>query len=194
MTTNEQKKILKLLRHEKVMRLPELVKLFGNRMEVSRKVKDGTIQSLGSGFYATIEIDPFVASLAVVAKYYPEAIISGKTALQIYGLSQEYIESIDVDIERNKSIRNKLLKVHRVPKTRLIGITQLTYQGITIKLYELERALADAYKIDPAGPYFYKALKRYLKTKNINIEKIANYDKRLKTKVTAHLQQELANE
>lgn len=194
MNLNNEKKAIKLLKKEKVMKLSELTKLFGNRMEVSRKVKSGLIQSLGCGFYASVELDPFLASLAIVAKFYPEAIISSRTALYIYGLSQDYIQSIDIDIERNKSLRNKLLKVHRVPKSRLIGITKINFQGIKIQIYELERALADAYRIDPSGPYFYMALKRYLKRDKINTEKIILYDKKLKTKVMLHLQQELAHE
>lgn len=186
--------INKLLKKEKVMKLSELVQLYGNRMRVSREAQEGSIQSLGSGFYASNNIDPFLGALAVVAKYYPDAVVSGKTALHIYGLSQDYIEDIDVDIERNKSIKNKLLKVHRVPKHRLTGITQINYQGIKIKIYEIERTLAEAYRLDPAGPYFYKALKRYLKSGIINIDKIAVYDKKLKTNVMTHIQQELAND
>jgi predicted transcriptional regulator of viral defense system len=194
MNSNEQKKTLRLLKKEKVMKLSELTKLFGNRMEVSRKAKEGLIQHLGSGFYATVEIDPFLASLAVVAKYYPEAIISNRTALYIYGLSQDYIQGIDIDIERNKSLRNKLLRVHRVPKSKLIGVTKMNYLGVNIQIYELERALAEAYRIDPAGPYFYMALKRYLKMGKVRTDKIIAYDKKFKNKVMLHLQQEMAHD
>lgn len=190
----DQKKALRNLKKEKVMKLSELAPLLGSRMEVSRKAKEGLIQSLGSGFYASVDVDPFLASLIVVAKYYPQAVISNRTALHIYGLSQDYIQNIDIDIERNKSLRNKLLKVHRVPKAKLIGITTFNYKGHKIQIYELERALAEAYRIDPAGPYFYTALKRYLKLGKINTEKIISYDKKLKTKVMLHLQQEMAND
>lgn len=190
----DQKKLLRILKKEKVMKLSELTKLLGNRMEVSRKAKEGLIQSLGSGFYSSVDIDPFLATLAVVAKYYPKTVISNRTALHIYELSQDFIQSIDIDIERNKSLRNKLLKVHRVPKSKLIGITIMNYHGNKIQIYELERALAEAYRIDPAGPYFYMALKRYIKKGNINTEKIIFYDKKLKTKVMLHLQQEIAHD
>lgn len=163
-------------------------------MEVTRKANEGLIQSLGSGFYALVDIDPFLATLIVVAKYYPKAVISNRTALYIYGLSQDYIQSIDIDIERSKSLRNKLLKVHRVPKSKLIGITKMDYYGNKLQIYELERTLAEAYRIDPAGPYFYTALKRYLKLGKINTDKIISYDKKLKTKVMLHVQQEMAND
>lgn len=188
------KKALAKIKKEKVFSLIELTELFGNRMEVTRKAREGIIQSLGSGYYASPELDPFLAALGVVAKYYPKVIISGRTALHIHGLAQDYIEKIDVDIKREKSIRNKLMQVHRVPTKRLTGYTQISYQGIKIKIYDIERTLAEAYHLDPAGPDFYKALKRYIKKGNIKSDQISHYDKILKTKVMSHLQQELAND
>ncbi len=194
MKKSDQKKILAKIKKEKVLAIAELTKLFGNRMEVTRKARDGIIQSLGSGYYASPEVDPFLATLGVVAKYYPKVVISGRTALHIHGLSEDYIEHIDVDIKRETSLRNKLLKVHRVPSNRLTGITQISYQGIKIKVYDIERSLSEAYRLDPVGPDFYKALKRYIQQGSIKSEQIAHYDKILKTKVLTHLQQELAND
>ncbi len=194
MTKIHLKKVLSKIKKEKVMAMPELIELFGNRMEVSRKARVGILQALGNGFYATSGLDPFLAALVVVAKYYPEVVISGRTALHIHGLAQDYIEKIDVDIQRDKSLRNKLFKVHRVNPKKLIGITKVTHHGVGIRIYDIERTLADAYKIDPAGPDFYKALKRYIKQGSIKTDRIAQYDKILKTKVMTHLQQELAND
>ncbi len=194
MIKTDLKKAQARIKKEKVLGLAELIELFGNRMEVSRKAREGMLQSLGNGFYATPELDPFIAALVVVAKYYHYVVISGRTALHIHGLAQDYIEKIDVDIEREKSLRNKLLQVHRVDSKRLIGITKLNHHGVGIKIYDIERTLAEAYRLDPAGPDFYKALKRYIKLGVIKADRIAQYDKILKTKVIAHLQQELAND
>lgn len=194
MTKTDHKKALARIKKEKVLGLAELIELFGNRMEVSRKAREGVLQSLGNGFYASPELDPFLAALVVVSKYYPHVVISGRTALQIHGLAQDYIEKIDVDIEREKSLRNKILQVHRVDSKRLVGIMKLNHHGIGIKIYDIERTLAEAYRLDPAGPDFYKALKRYIKFGIIKADRIAQYDKILKTKVITHLQQELAND
>jgi predicted transcriptional regulator of viral defense system len=194
MNKTDQKKASSKIRKEKVMDLSELIELYGNRMEVSRKAGEGILQALGNGFYAVPGLDPFLAALMIVAKYYPQLVISNRTALFIYGLAQDYIERLDVDIEREKSLRNKMLNVHRVDIKRLIGITKMSHHGIVIKIYDIERTLAEAYKLDPAGPDFYKALKRYIKKGSIKADRIANYDKTLKTKVLIHLQQELAND
>jgi len=81
-----------------------------------------------------------------------------------------------------------------IPLKKLIGKTKINYRGIIIRIYNIERTLAEAYRIDLAGPDFYWALKRYIKMNNINADKLATYDKILKCRIIPHLQQELANE
>lgn len=153
----------------------------------------GQIISVGSGVYASASLDPFVAAVHATAKYYPHAVISGQTALQIHGFGQEFIEKVDVDVPRETSIRNNILRVHRVPHARMIGVTQLKYEGALIRVYDRERTLCEAYLLDPAGPIFFKALKRYVVEEKINTSKIKHYDQAAKTKVLSHLRQEIAD-
>jgi hypothetical protein len=120
-------------------------------------------------------------------------VISGFTALQIHGFGQEFIEKVDVDVPRETSIRNKMLQVHRVPKARLVGVTELRYEGATIRIYDRERTLCEAYLLDPAGPMFFKALKRYVAQGKVDPAKIQQYDQAAKTKVLSHLRQEIAD-
>jgi predicted transcriptional regulator of viral defense system len=145
------------------------------------------------GIYASTELDPFVAAVLATAKYYPSAIISGITALQIHELAQEYVEKIDVDISRGTSIRNKMLQVHRVPSQRLIGMMELKFHGSKIRIYDIERTLCEAYHLDPSGPLFFKALKRYVARGKVKASQIQKYDQKLKTHVLMHLRQELAD-
>lgn len=191
-TKTRKSKLLETLKHKKVLSSKELEKYVAGRTILRRMVEAGEIQSIGSGYYATNALDPFVAATLVVTKYYPKAVISNYTALVIHKLSDEIIEKIDVDIERNKSIRNNLLSVHRVPAKRSMGITKLPYHNETIRIYDKERTIAEAYLID-SGATFYKALKRYLKSQEPDIDKIQKYDRRLKTKVLERLRQELAD-
>ena len=181
-----------LLKRQKVMRASELVKYFGNTAQLSRKAESGAIIPLGTGIYASTNVDPFKASLLAAARYYP-SVLSGLTALVLHGLSDERIDRIDIDINRGKSLKNKLLNVHRVAKSRLIGAYSMKILGETVRVYDLERTLAEAYRLDKEGPIFYKALKRYIKKGRINSANIHKYDKVLKTNVLMHLQQELAN-
>ncbi|MEW6055926.1 MAG: hypothetical protein AB1540_04860 [Bdellovibrionota bacterium] len=171
----------------------ELVKALGSRVAIKRKADAGELVSLGSGLYASPSIDPFIAAVVATARHYPKAVISSFTALVLHKLSDEAISQIDVDIEKSSMIRNRLLRVHRVTKSRLTGITSMKFQGDKIKIYDVERTLCEAYKLDPAGPVFFKALKRYLKTYPVKPEAIHTYDKALGTQTLLHLQQELAD-
>lgn len=188
-----QDPILNALKQSQVMTHSELSELGASGVKLRRMTEAGTIISVGSGIYAAGSLDPFVAAVHATAKYYPIAVISGLTALQIHGFGQEFIAKIDVDVLRETSIRNKMLQVHRVPQRRLIGVTQIKYQGALIRIYDRERTLCEAYRLDPAGPLFFKALKRYTNERKIDASKIQAYDQAAKTKVLAHLRQEIAD-
>jgi hypothetical protein len=189
----KQDPILTALNRHRIMTRPELFELGANGTKLRRMTEAGQIISVGSGIYASAALDPFVAAVHATAKYYPDAVISGLTALQIHGFGQEFIEKIDVDVKRETSIRNKMLKVHRVPSPRLVGITNLKFQGTTIKIYDRERTLCEAYRLDPAGPLFFKALKRYIAEKKIDPAKVQAFDSAVKTKVLSRLRQEIAD-
>ncbi len=189
----ESDPIIRALDRKQLMTYAELAACGAHGTRLRTLADQGLILSLSSGIYASIQLDPFVASVLATSRYYPQTVISGLTALQIHGLAQEFVEKIDVDISRDSSLRNKLLHVHRVPNQRLIGITELNFHGGKIRIYDLERSLCEAYRIDPAGALFFKALKRYVAQGSSKPDALKNYDQTLKTRVLSHLQQELAD-
>jgi predicted transcriptional regulator of viral defense system len=181
------------LKKHKVRTYAELSACGATGAILKRMVEEGLVTYVGSGVYASTQLDPFVAAVLATAKYYPQAVISGFTALQIHGLAEEYIQNVDVDIPRETSIRNRMLKVHRVAKNRITGVATIMFHGGKIRIYDLERSLCEAYRLDPQGPIFFKALKRYCAMGNTALDRIAQYDKALKTHVLTHLRQELAD-
>ncbi len=180
------------LKRLKVMPSHEIHKFQLSRATLSRMNVSGEIVSLGRGIYSHPSIDPFVGAV-LAARLYPDAILSNITALVIHELSDERVDKIDIDIDRARSIRNDLFKVHRVAKSKRVGVTRLLFHGFRIKIYDKERTLCEAYRIDPAGAIFFKALKRYLKTSSPDIEKVSQYDQILRTQVLRHLRQEWAD-
>jgi len=176
------------------MTAQELERYVSGRVALRRLADAGELVSLGSGIYATSALDPFVAAVIAVSRYYPDAVISGLTAMTIHKLTDERIDRMDVDVERSRTIRNKLVRCHRVPRKRLIGIETMDFRNEPIRIYDKERTLCEAYQLDPAGPLFFKALKRYLKQHQPNTDRLQEYDKALKTRVIGHLQQELADD
>lgn len=176
-----------------VLRSRDLESRLGSRVAIRRETERGEIQYLGSGLYASPSLDPMTAAVIAVAKFYPQAVISGRTALFLHKLSDHAVERIEVDIPKSTSLVNKLLEVHRVTEMRLIGISKLELEGVKIKVYDLERALCEAHRLDPAGLEFFTALKRYLKQKEPDTKRIKKYDEALGTKVLVHVMQELAD-
>lgn len=186
-------KLLNIIQKNAVMRASELAPLVSTRTALRRYAEAGSLLSLGAGLYAHPSLDPFAASVIAVARYYPQAVISNVTALVIHGLSDERVNFIDVDIPRQRSIQNKLMNVHRVAQERIVGVSKQPFFGFDIRIYTCERALCEAYHIDPEGPLLLKAIKRYVKDKNIDTETIREFDKILRTNVLRSLTQELAD-
>ena len=91
---NTDKKLPKFF----VLRSKDLEEYFGSRVAIMRSAERGEIQSLSSGLYASPSLDPMTASVIATAKYYPKAVISGRTALFLHKLSDHAVEKIEVDI------------------------------------------------------------------------------------------------
>src|SRR3990167_487108 len=102
----------------------QLLKKFGHRTAIVRLVRENRLISLGAGYYATPNLDPFVAQIHVVARFYPKAVISGISALVIHGLCDERLDKVTVDIPKGTRVRNNLIDAKRVALSRLIGVTR----------------------------------------------------------------------
>ena len=87
------------------MKTSELLKFASNNYQIGQLAEKGYITSLGAGFYSHPSIDPFDAYILVVAKYYPQAVISNITALVFHKLTDERVDFVDVDVSRAQSIR-----------------------------------------------------------------------------------------
>lgn len=100
--------------------------------------------------------EPFVGQVLVVARFYPKVIISGISVLIIHNLSDERLEKIAVDISKATRLVNRLMMTRRISKSRMVGIISMNYFGQKIRIYDKERALCEAYRID-RGALFFKA-------------------------------------
>jgi hypothetical protein len=184
---------LKVLKRRLVMKAGELSAYIPNRTQLRRLALAGELVEIGAGFYAHPSVDPFVGAVLATSKAFPDAVISNVTALVIHGLSDERIDRIDVDIPRSRSIRNKLVRAHRVSLRHLVGTVSHKFHGHPIRIYSRERSLCEAYRIDPGGAIFFKALKRYVRSGDVNPDPVAAFDELLGTSALTALSQELAD-
>ncbi len=162
--------LFEILKKDRVISLKDAISILGNNMAVYRLEEKGLIVKVypsGLGYFTLPDIEEGEAQFAVVSKYYPQCVISGKTALSLYNLSLDYIREIDVDIPTSTNLSNDLLNVHRVSEMKINNVIERKFEekGISfdIKIYSSERTLHEAYKYYKGSDSFYRALKRYRK-------------------------------
>lgn len=160
--------IKEFLKTEIVIDLPKAAKILGNEKAVYRLVEKGDLSKVypdGLGFFSLKDTDEGMAQFAIVAKYYRQCVISGKTALSLYDLSLDYIRQIDVDIPKTTNLSNELLDVHRVVKSKINNVIKRDFKqkGIPFKIqiYSPERVLFEAYKYYAGTDAYFYALKKY---------------------------------
>lgn len=196
-------KISNFLKNNYVISLAELVELVGHKTGVYRLVEKGVISKVypdGLGYFCLPETEEGIVHFAIVKKYYPQCVISGTTALSLYNLGLEYIDKIDVDIPKNKNLKNKLLNVHRVVESKIVEVAEKDFpdKGIPfkIRIYSPERVLFEAYKYCKGLDSFYYALKQYKKlylnseSPGDQFHKILNFNKKAGQEILSLLEME----
>jgi hypothetical protein len=201
------KELLILLEKEKVLNVDEATRILGARHKVYQLVDGGEIVPVvheGTGHYKLPTTDDGEAHFAIISKYYPKCVVSGPTALTLYGLADEYIDKIDVDISNKTNLKNKLFNIHRISPHKLNGIVCRSFeeQGVSlvIKTYGPERILHEAFKYYRFSDSFYKVLKRY-REKYLNkkspaqqYEDIISYNKKIGIIIVNFLKMDDVNE
>lgn len=181
------KNILDNLNNDIVISLDDAGELLGNDKAVYRLVDKGILKKIhpnGLGYFSLPETEEGTAQFAIIKKYYPQCVISGKTALSLCDLSLEYIDKIDVDISNKTNLANELLSVHRVVDTKINNVIERSFdnKGIlfNIKIYSPERLLFEAYKYYKGLDSYFYCMNQYKKLYLDKSEPGTQYDTILK--------------
>lgn len=161
-------KLRKILEKDFVISLEDGVKLLGNDKALYRLVEKEVLRKVepnGLGYFTLPEVEEGTAHFAIINKYYPQCIVSGKTAMSLYGLGLDYISKIDVDISNKTNLSNELLNVHRIVDAKMNGVVERSFDDhgvpFKIKIYSPERCLFEAYKYYKGLDSYFYALKEY---------------------------------
>lgn len=161
-------KLNEILLKDHVIRLEEATNILGSDKAVYRLVEKGKLAKVypkGLGYFSLPDIEEGMAHFAILKKYYSQCVVSGKTALSLYGLSLDYINKIDVDISRNTNLSNELLNVHRVVDSKINNVIERSFEdkGIPfpIKIYSPERCLFEAHKYYKGLDSYFYCVKQY---------------------------------
>lgn len=134
-----------------VFKAGDIEKLVGKRSHLKFLVKENRIVSLGSGYYSAPRLSRFDSLILILQKYFPQAVISGASALYLHGILDEPPDTVEADILNTTSQRSHLFDFSRVASSRMIGTEIKSLHGKELRIYEVERALADLIlkKVDP---------------------------------------------
>ncbi len=113
-----------------------------------KRNENRTLQRVTRGIYTDSgEYDFLVAFIL----RYPQTIITLKTALQVYGITDDYVKApYDLAFKRgNRTIReNKIKQVRLSPEIFDLGKTSYRWEGIRLPIYDQERLLIELFRFD----------------------------------------------
>jgi predicted transcriptional regulator of viral defense system len=145
---------------QSVYTLLELIELTGSRRMAEKAIEEGDFIKISHGLYSNVS-DPIREVMILLSKHYPDAVISGSSALLYQELSDRMDEKIHVDVPRDVHMReSQFLEFHRVSDSKRTGIEEKNIAGVTVKIYSRERTLFEAQKF--SKPSLYNAVKTYV--------------------------------
>lgn len=157
----------------------ELLSVLGSYEAISLAVEKGLINKLSHGIYGHA-VHPAHEVFHLVAKFYPDAIIIGASALFLQGLSDYEPERLELAIGREDTpIRSTdYIEVKRIAESRLVGVEPKELGGVMLKIYSPERCLFDAAKGGPGTERFVKAINKYY-AHGVDFDKIYDLSNKL---------------
>lgn len=124
----------------------------GSRYRVRKAVSEGTLHPICRGMYSTSRDED---ALAVIAKRYPEGILTGQTALYAHGLVTAPPDRIDLATKRGGTkIRDAAVRQHFIPEGWLgVGRSTVSVDGTELLAYDPERMLLELMRSRNKLPY-----------------------------------------
>ena len=150
---------------------------YGSDYKIQQKVEAGELFRVGKAIYSEEE---HVPELAVLARKYPKAVVTMRSAFYMYGLTDVIPEEYDFATERDAAkIRDKRVKQYFSPDGFFEqGAITTDYKGYPIRIYNKERMLIELlrYKSKLPFDYYKEILLNYRRIMpQLNIQVIQDY-------------------
>lgn len=178
-------KILKIMKKNNEIITPAQLEKKGiSRVYLSRMEEEGIIERIGRGIYVTkdFKYDEYY----LFQLKYPKTIFSYNTALYFYEMTERTPIKMDVTVYReyNPHRFKDLVNVYKISKELYnLGVTEKkSPQGMKVKTYNLERTVCDIIKTKDSIDIEIrnKAIKKAIKSKEFNANKMFEYAKKMK--------------
>ena len=153
----------------------------GGRNGLNKALESGELHRIARNLYANTDN---ISSLASISKLYPNAIITGLTALYLHGLTDVPPEKIDLVTKRGGTkISKPQIRQTYIPDDWInIGASYIHQDGIKIRAYDLERMLLELMRSRNKIPrdLYKEAVNSYRRRADeLNIYKLEDYANRI---------------
>ena len=160
-----------------ILTYSECINLWKTDYMIKKAIMDGKLFRIEKGLYSD---EPDVSVLAIIAKKYPNTIITLDTAFYFYGLTDvipdEYYLATDKHSIAIKDSRVKQIYVQSDILNE--GVTTMNRRGVDFKIYDRERLLIELLRYKNKLPYdYYKEILRNYRNLlyDLDIERIQEY-------------------
>jgi predicted transcriptional regulator of viral defense system len=163
----------------------DLDKLSIPRIYLAKMVKENKLERISRGIYT--QLDTIEDEMYILQKKYKNFIFSHETALFLHDLSDRTPLKYSVTVPSGTKISEKLssrLKIYYIKNEfHLLGVVESkTAFNNPIKIYNTERTICDILRSKSRIDHqiFSDALKRFGKSKQINLYLLSDYSKKFK--------------
>jgi len=121
----------------------ELEKRLSSDYYIKKALFDGKIYKIANGIYSET---PNVHPLAIIMKKYPCSVFTMDSAFYFHSLSDVIPQKTHLAVKRTTSRRYNypdIIFIYSQDKYLNLGKTEMTYEGVTINLYNKERMLIE---------------------------------------------------
>lgn len=146
--------------------------------------RDGELIQVRRGVYASI--DQLSGNMIDIDAIVPDGILCLWSAWSIYGLTTSMPQAFHIAIKRDRKVTSQSfpkIVLHSYTESVLkVGVTEMTMEGFTFHIYDIERCVCDAVKFrNKVGmDVCSEIINNYLERPDRNITKLMDYARQLR--------------
>ncbi len=135
-----------------ILSYKEAVEKIGSAYKLKQAVEDQTLFKQEEGIYSTQKYEP---ELGVIMKKYNRAVLTGEYAFYRHGLTNVIPEKYDLaTISKAAKIRDsRVRQVYVRDDLFPLGISEETFDGTSVRIYDRERMLIELLRNKNTMPY-----------------------------------------
>ncbi len=135
-----------------ILTYTECISEYGNDYQLNKAVAEEKIYRIELGLYSTKQ---YPSELEIIAKKYPEVILTGEYAFYYHGLTDVIPEKYHVATKAKaaKLSDSRIIQLYVKDGLLLLGVIEKEINGVTVRIYDKERMLIELLRNKNTMPY-----------------------------------------